>query len=467
MESILDRAQKLLGRGFLIAAFVPSLFFVLCTSILYWGFISLSQHVHELAKAKWKENAFELGLWLLIIYLLAYVLYGTRAFLHQLYQGDWQITLSFKSLKWLEWILNRPYRLGIWLTTRRMRRYQELAEEKLTALDWPNWVVEGHFGDTFSRRRISAIQANKELSSLQRSHLETISSLDRERPVNDHAYWDLLARSQVLRANSRRFDREMQRKVDGFIATIRDTFQNPAYHARLRLAVTRYEGAAERDWSTIYGGFLANFPDDERWMRATQLGALAAVNDLYAYKRYGITLSNLWPRLIQVVPEDARVRLEDANIYLDFTVIMSSVAALLAAVSIGLATWQKNSHLFYPRNILVPVACFIGFVAFYRLSIEATRAFGSQVQAAVDLFRLKLLDALDIKRPSTPTQEKEIWKEIHFFIEQADLPVTHVRFKVSDPEQPPATAPRGAWARLWKVLTGSGNSSDLTDRSRT
>jgi hypothetical protein len=67
------------------------------------------------------------------------------------------------------------------------------------------------------------------------------------------------------------------------------------------------------------------------------------------------------------------------------------------------------------------------FFVFYWLSIEATRTFGSQVQAAVDLFRLKLLDALDVERPITPTKEKQIWEEIHSFIEQADIEACDLR----------------------------------------
>jgi hypothetical protein len=451
VESILDRAQKLFGRGFLIAAFVPTVFFVLSSSILYWGFTSLAQHAREIAKTGWKENVLELGLWLLMIYLLAYVLYGTRTFVHQLYQGGWRITLSFKILSPLEWILNRPYRLGIWLTTHRLERYKEIAEKKVAALDWPNWVLECDFGDTFSPKRISESKANTELPSLRRTHQVIVSCLDKHHAPNHRAYCDLLARAHILRANLGRFSAELRAEVEEFITTLRTAFHNAEYHGPLELAVTRFEGAAERDWSDAQSSFVTNFPDDARWIRATQLGTVAAVNDRYPHKRYGITLNNLWPRLIQVVPEDARARLEDANIYLDFTLIMSVLSGLLVTISVCFATWQKPHHLAHPWNVLVPVACFVSFFVFYRLSIEATRTFGAQVQAAVDLFRLKLLDALDVERPSTPTEEKQIWKEIHFFIEQADLPTAHVRLKAPSAESVPPDP--SWWASLRKALT--------------
>jgi hypothetical protein len=421
---------------------------------LFWGFTALSLHAHELGKAKWKENIFELGLWLMIVYLFAYVIYGARAFLHQLYQGAWRVTLSFKMLKWLEWILNRPYTAGVWLGTRRMRRYQEIAEERVAALNWPRWVTECDFGDAFSDKKLNGREAQMEIATLQSDYLAIAWALEKDKDIRDKDYWELLARAQILRANTKRFDKGTQQKLSELIAMIKQTFDNPDYHERLSRAVTSYREIAKREWSTAYGGLSANFPTDERWMRATQLGILNAVGDLYPYRRYGITLSNLWPRLIHVVPEEARLRLEDATIYLDFTVIMSSVFALLTVVSLALATFQPHSHLSYPRNILIPLACIAVSLVFYRLAIVATRSLGSQVQAAVDLFRLKLLDMLDVKRPSTFTQEQEIWKEIHFFVEQADLSMTHVQFKQ------PSTPPTKAFVQLWKALTGNDISSD-------
>jgi hypothetical protein len=52
----------------------------------------------------------------------------------------------------------------------------------------------------------------------------------------------------------------------------------------------------------------------------------------------------------------------------------------------------------------------------------------AQVWAVVDLFRLKLLDALDLERPDAPSTEKETWTELRRFIVQAE-PTTSLRFK--------------------------------------
>jgi hypothetical protein len=434
LESILDRVQKLFDRGFLIAAFVPSIYFVLCSSILYSGFHSLTKHVGDLAAIGWKENIFELGVWLLVTYLLAYVLYGTRQFLQRIYEGDWHITVPFQWLWWLEWLLNRPYRLGIWLMTHRMRCYKKIADEKVALLDWEFWVLQRDFGETFSRKQLCPKEATQELSDLEQMQKEIKSELDRGQALRESDYCKLLARAHVLRANLKNFENypQLKEKINRFVDLLRCTFNEPKYREMLKEAVARSHSATKRAWQAAQSTFLANFPDDERWMRATQLGMLAAVNDLYPYRRYGITLSNLWPRLIQILPEDTSRRITDANIYVDFTMVMSFLSAMLALGSAYLGVIKPALPF---RNFVAAAIFFFASFVFYYLTIQARRGFGTEVQAAVDLFRRKLMAALDIDPPSTLPEERNIWEKIHFFIQQADLP-DDIRFSTGSTTRP-------------------------------
>jgi hypothetical protein len=87
---------------------------------------------------------------------------------------------------------------------------------------------------------------------------------------------------------------------------------------------------------------------------------------------------------------------------------------------------------------LLVVAPLFGWWLFYRLAMGATRAFADHIRAAVDLFRLDLLDALSIERPDTPADEQPIWRAIDAFIIQGDVPGPSVRFVKSNetPSQP-------------------------------
>jgi hypothetical protein len=151
------------------------------------------------------------------------------------------------------------------------------------------------------------------------------------------------------------------------------------------------------------------------------------VMNLYPLKRYGITMSILWPRLYEVLSENTRQRIEDANIYLDFTTNMSLLSIAAVAFAVFAAFYgtarTKTSEIAWLLILL------FGFRVFYLLAIEATRAVSAQVEAAVDLFRLKLLDALGIDAPANSCQESEIWKKLHHFIGQAIVSAQPIQSK--------------------------------------
>src|SRR5829696_6033295 len=87
--SVLEQAQKFLGRGFLISAFVPSLLFSAVICYLWLGDETLRSTVQEWAEKGFQQAGFNIVMTLVAIYLLAYVLYGIRGALHTWYQGIW------------------------------------------------------------------------------------------------------------------------------------------------------------------------------------------------------------------------------------------------------------------------------------------------------------------------------------------------------------------------------------------
>jgi hypothetical protein len=152
-----------------------------------------------------------------------------------------------------------------------------------------------------------------------------------------------------------------------------------------------------------------------------------AALDYAVLTRYAITLTDLWPRLIHVVADDVRARIEDANLYLDFTLMMSFLAAGLSGVAI-VTTFTGAPRGAWVQALWIVLAL-LACWSFYRLSISVTRAFVEHIRAAVDLFRLDLLDALSIQRPAGPADEPRIWNEIELFVAQGDVPTSYVRFE--------------------------------------
>jgi hypothetical protein len=406
----LDQAQKLFSRGFVIAAFVPSLLFATVVACRWWGFATLKTTVQAWAQKGLKESAFEILLVGTVVYLLAYVLYGIRTAIHQLYQGEWPIPL-----KWL-----RP--VGLALVHRAMGRCQARLREKEVRLDDPAWAIDFDFAETYASIKLALEEPT--LQKVRDSHQHILRCLEKGEVWQEKMYLDILHEARILQANRDRFSSDLQKEVDRLVGDIQAAYKaSPS----LRTATTRLNALALREWTAAYTDLMDNFPDDERWLRPTQLGNMVSVLELHPLKRYGITLSSLWPRLMHVISKDARLRIEDANIYLDFTVLMSLLSLVAAGIVIIADFYDPPSNLIL--RIVFPFFLLLSFWLFYRLAIQATRTFGIQILAAVDLFRLKLLDALDIERPGTVAEEQQIWKELHYFIVQADLPEKHVRFK--------------------------------------
>jgi len=406
----LDHVQKIFGKGFLIAAFFPSLLFVTVVSYLWVGFGPLKKIVDEWAQKGLKESTFEFVLVLVAVYLLAYVTYGTRAAAHQILQGDWPFPFYL--------LLGPVMRVFVRWKVRRKRRLLVRREEELND---PAWVIESEFGEASSPLQSSPVEARRQLERVRRVHGQLLRSLKRDNWTSrhDNRYLFVIRQARLLQANRGRLPIDLQRDISSLICNINDAYLDEN-HPELRRSVVRLNTLAEREWAAAYSDLYDNYPDDERWLRPTMLGNVAAVLELHPLNRYGINLSALWPRLIHVLTEDARARIEDSKIYLDFTVLMS----LFSLVTIGVAiasdflgpnrdTWLK---------ILLPALALLASIAFYNLAIHANRAYAVQIEAAVDLFRLKLLDALEISRPQNMAEEKRKWEQLRYFIVQAETP---------------------------------------------
>ena len=407
----LDQAQKLFGRGFLIAAFIPTLIFAVVVSYLLGGAEGLEKTVRGWAQGDLKEMGVEILLSLVAVYLLAYVLYGVRTGLQQLYNGQWPVPLKYLR------------RVGLAMARRTMVLRQKALREKEGALDDPAWAIYFDFVKTYTPIQVTPEVAKTSLNKIRDSHTSLLCCIEEKQDWQEETYLDILREARILQANRDRFPSDLQMEVDRLVGNIK-----AAYHSNptLRSAASLINARARREWTAAYTELRDYYPDDERWLRPTQLGNIASVQELHPFNRYRINLSLLWPRLRHVISDDVRLRLEDTNIYLDFTLIMSFLS-FVAAVIAGITAFSGP-----PRNVpslLLPLILLGSFWLFYRLAIQAMRSFGTQIQAAVDLFRLKLLDALEIERPANLEEEQKIWEEIRSFIAQADLPQKHVRFK--------------------------------------
>src|SRR6266446_4386408 len=159
----LDQVQKLFGRGFWLAAFVPSLLFVGIASYLLMDLDGLRSTVLALTQKDLKEAGLNIVLSVVAVYLMAYVVYGARSAIHDLYRGEWPITL-----RWLERLCLRQQRRA------RNRALAELQAREVL-LDNVRWATTFGFTITFSEENIATSEAIADLLKVRQQHADLVA----------------------------------------------------------------------------------------------------------------------------------------------------------------------------------------------------------------------------------------------------------------------------------------------------
>jgi hypothetical protein len=120
----------------------------------------------------------------------------------------------------------------------------------------------------------------------------------------------------------------------------------------------------------------------------------------------------MWPRLYFILPADALEKIAEHRNQLDISVRLS--------LSLGVGSIATTVLVLpYPAWWAVPVAFALMSWFAYKSAVSAATAYGVVVAAAVDVYRLKLLQALRIKMPKDTEEEREInialtnhWKRV-------------------------------------------------------
>jgi hypothetical protein len=171
--------------------------------------------------------------------------------------------------------------------------------------------------------------------------------------------------------------------------------------------------SAESCYSQVLADVQSRFAYNEgaAGVQPTTLGNVLASTWSYPFTRYGIDASLMWPRLQKVIPAEYFRVVEDGRISYDFSVNLFFLALCYSVV------WLCSGNWLWPHRPLWPVVVFpaIGVLAawlFHGAAVEAARSFGAVFRTCFDLFRFKLLEELRILPPSDLAAERELWDRI-------------------------------------------------------
>jgi hypothetical protein len=180
---------------------------------------------------------------------------------------------------------------------------------------------------------------------------------------------------------------------------------------------------AEERQSSLNLFLSTELPYSEEFVLPTRLGNVIRSFELYSWQAYGMDAIVFWPRLVSKIDPGFASTVDEAKTTFDFMLNLSFLCSMcgFAAIAIGLARPAPlQCNFVYPW--LWRAALFLLMsVIFYRFAINRARAWGIQVMAAFDLYRLDLLKALGYgQKPLTYPEEKAIWSTLSAQIQYPD-----------------------------------------------
>ena len=143
-------------------------------------------------------------------------------------------------------------------------------------------------------------------------------------------------------------------------------------------------------------------------VKPTRLGNVIESYNYYAFTRFSMEAELIWPRLEHVIPEPFSRKIRDAKVLLDFMVTLSTLALVYAGLALFIGPWLLNVPVTW--SIVAAISVLVA-VFFYRLSIDVAIQYGDGIRAAIDLFRLDLLQKLGFGRPATLNDERALWRK--------------------------------------------------------
>ncbi len=144
----------------------------------------------------------------------------------------------------------------------------------------------------------------------------------------------------------------------------------------------------------------------------TSMANIAESMRAYADSRYGIAFDVVWPRLQKILQGDDKFYevLQDAKTTVDFFVSMFWLAMAYVAGALVYLALESHTLVLYLGMAIAGAAV---VVLCYRLTVINYGAFAELVRSGLDLYRIKLLEALQMPVPKGSSEERDLWEALN------------------------------------------------------
>ena len=166
-----------------------------------------------------------------------------------------------------------------------------------------------------------------------------------------------------------------------------------------------------------------NVPEREEDYMPTKLGNILRAAENHADERYGLVTYICWPHLWLLLADGTKKEIIEARAKLD-TAARIFLWSLLFLVWTIWAWW-------------VPLVTLVFAIWAYRWALSAARVYGDLLEAAFDLYRFELYEALRFPLPKDTSEEKAKGEELtaYLFYGSVAEPITFQKPKDTKQEQ--------------------------------
>lgn len=382
LSTFLDKIPAAFSRRFLLGSFLPlALFFI---GSLLVGYTCLA-YVQSLAIWYSEMPTVSQGFFgvaaALTLGALALVLSGLRTLGREVFERNWLPPCA----------------------TSRQRREQEL-ERLRVAVD-------------------SAHGSRRAMRELRKRAIERLRTA-RQKGANAHAtqceYGDSNATHQAIAvAIQSKAVKGLDDAVEALVKALEGNDANSDKQDAMRLdedqvalgtAIISEEDRLSAELAKKTAALENQFPGEQIY--ETRYAAVAGFLSTYASQRYGADYQILWPRLETVLRKEnpeLYLALEEASTQLDFHIAMTWLTGLFSMIWLLVLPFVGlNASLFLALAVFGPLLCWAWFV----LGARSYRSLAEQVSTAVDVGRLKIFDAIGLRQPQSPRQERDYWENL-------------------------------------------------------
>jgi hypothetical protein len=167
----------------------------------------------------------------------------------------------------------------------------------------------------------------------------------------------------------------------------------------------------------------------------TRLGNVFRASEQYAFERYFVINSVMWPRLLLILPPNMKKQMEDRNSLFMFLLNSALLSYLIAFLNLFFGVFGFLLPVFHlPRaffhigyDFIAPLSYIAFAIVFtilgyflYRIAVSVAIEVSLDFRLGFDLYRTDLLREFSFEPPNTFEEEKFLWLELTKLIVAGD-----------------------------------------------